>query len=96
MITIWLTWTWTRRVAGTRAAAFTVALLSTDAIFIVTNTFDWGPVAFQHVFLMGGLVAIHIWLQRAGHEYRFGTETLRSGSRSDSSCGAWACGTRHR
>ena len=64
MVTIWLTWEWTRRIAGTRAAAFTVALLSTDAIFILTNTFDWGPVAFQHVLLMSGLLAIQIWLQR--------------------------------
>lgn len=62
VVTIWLTWMWTRRVAGTRAAAFTVALLSTDAMFILTNTFDWGPVALQHVLLMGGLLALQIWL----------------------------------
>lgn len=60
--TIWLTWLWTRRIAGTRAAVFTVALLATDSIFILTNTFDWGPVAFQHLFLMGGLLAVQIWL----------------------------------
>ena len=60
--TLWLTWLWTRRVAGTRAAIFTVALLATDSIFILTNTFDWGPVAFQHLFLMGGLLAVQIWL----------------------------------
>ncbi len=43
--TLWLTWFWTRRVAGTRATIFTVALLAlTDSIFILTNTFDWGPV----------------------------------------------------
>jgi len=64
VITICLTWMWTRRVAGTRAAAFSVALLSTDAIFIVTNTFDWGPVALQHVLLMAGLLPVTIWLQR--------------------------------
>lgn len=60
--TVWLTWLWTRRIAGTRAAVFTVALLATDSIFILTNTFDWGPVAFQHLFLMGGLLAVQIWL----------------------------------
>ena len=60
--TVWVTWLWTRRVAGTRAAVFAVALLATDSIFILTNTFDWGPVAFQHLFLMGGLLCIQIWL----------------------------------
>jgi len=62
VITIGLTWMWVRRVAGSRAAAFAVALLSTDAVFIMTNTFDWGPVALQHVFLMGGLLAVQIWI----------------------------------
>ncbi len=61
--TIWLTWVWTRRLAGPRAAAFAVALLATDSVFILTNTFDWGPVALQHLLLMGGLVAIQQWLQ---------------------------------
>ena len=66
VVTIWLTWMWTRRAAGSRAAAFAVALLSTDAVFIVTNTFDWGPVALQHACLMGGLVAIQTWLRSEG------------------------------
>ncbi len=44
--TIWLTWVWTRRVAGARAAAFAVALLATDSrsFHSDVNTFDWGPV----------------------------------------------------
>jgi hypothetical protein len=63
VITICLTWAWIRRIAGTRAAAFTVAFLSTDAVFIVTNTFDWGPVALQHALLMGGLLAVQVWVQ---------------------------------
>lgn len=69
VVTVWLTWLWTRRAAGTRAAAFTVALLSTDAIFIMTNTLDWGPVALQHVLLMGGLLAVQVWL---GNEAKYG------------------------
>ncbi|MCU1328423.1 MAG: hypothetical protein JWN34_3793 [Bryobacterales bacterium] len=57
MATIWLTWVWVKRLAGPRAAAVTVALLSTDTIFLMTNLFDWGPVAIQHLLLMAGLVA---------------------------------------
>jgi 4-amino-4-deoxy-L-arabinose transferase-like glycosyltransferase len=60
--TIWLTWGWVKRIAGTRAAAVTTVLLATDTIFLLTNTFDWGPVAFQHIFLMGGLVTLQRWL----------------------------------
>ena len=68
-ITIWLTWLWTRRAAVPRAAAFTVALLATDSVFIVTNTFDWGPVALQHALLMGGLVALQYWFKKNSNHY---------------------------
>ena len=59
---IWLTWIWVRRVAGARAAAIATALLATDTIFLLTNNFDWGPVALQHLLLMGGLVAFQMWI----------------------------------
>ncbi len=62
MVTVYLTWTWVRRIAGDRAAAIAAILLSTDTIFLMTDTFDWGPVAMQHILLMGGLVAIQRWL----------------------------------
>ncbi|HVV47118.1 MAG TPA: glycosyltransferase family 39 protein [Bryobacteraceae bacterium] len=64
--TIWLTWEWVRKIAGPRAAAFTVALLSTDSMFILTNTFDWGPVAIQHLLFVGGLLALQLWLKDRG------------------------------
>jgi len=67
--TIWLTWTWMRRLVGTRAAAVTVALLSTDTLFLITNTFDWGPVALQHLLLMAGIVAIQRWLTTDATRY---------------------------
>lgn len=60
--TIWLTWSWVRHIAGTRAATVTTVLLATDSVFLMTNTFDWGPVALQHILLLGGLVALQVWL----------------------------------
>jgi 4-amino-4-deoxy-L-arabinose transferase-like glycosyltransferase len=63
MATIALTWVWLRRLAGPRAAALAALLLGTDAMFLITNTFDWGPVALQHLFLMSGLVAFDSWLR---------------------------------
>jgi 4-amino-4-deoxy-L-arabinose transferase-like glycosyltransferase len=66
MGTIWLTWVWVRRLAGARAAAVAAILLATDTIFLMTDTFDWGPVALQHILLMGGLVALNRWLRGGG------------------------------
>jgi 4-amino-4-deoxy-L-arabinose transferase-like glycosyltransferase len=63
MATIWLTWVWVRRFAGPRAAGIAAILLATDTVFLMTNTFDWGPVALQHILLMAGLVALDRWLR---------------------------------
>jgi hypothetical protein len=61
---IWLTWIWVRAIAGLRAAIASTALLATDTIFLLTGVFDWGPVAFQHLLLMGGLVCVTRHLRR--------------------------------
>jgi hypothetical protein len=42
---------------GTHAAFAASAgafLLATDPVFLLTNTFDWGPVALEHVLLVSG------------------------------------------
>ena len=65
--TIWMTWEWTRRLAGLRAANVATVLLATDTIFLMTNLFDWGPVALQHVLLMGGLLAFQQWLKTSSN-----------------------------
>jgi 4-amino-4-deoxy-L-arabinose transferase-like glycosyltransferase len=58
LATIWLTWLWARMAAGRRAAIAAVVLLSTDAMFLLTGVLDWGPVALQHLLMMGGLVSV--------------------------------------
>ena len=60
--TIWLTWAWVKRIAGTRAAAVATTLLATDTLFLLTGIFDWGPVALQHLLLMAGLVCVQRWI----------------------------------
>jgi hypothetical protein len=63
--TIWLTWIWMNRMgAGAKAAAIATLLLATDTSYLLTTTFDWGPVALQHLLLMSGLVCIQIWIAR--------------------------------
>ncbi len=34
------------------AACAGAFLLATDPVFLLTNTFDWGPVALEHVLLV--------------------------------------------
>ncbi len=33
-------------------------LLATDPSFLLTTVYDWGPVAFQHLFLVGGVLLL--------------------------------------
>jgi len=37
---------------GSRAATLGALLLATDPVFLLTNTFDWGPVALEHLLLV--------------------------------------------
>lgn len=55
--TIWTTYRFTTRAIGCRAGLIVAALLAADTSFLLTNTFDWGPVAFQHLFFTAGLAA---------------------------------------
>jgi 4-amino-4-deoxy-L-arabinose transferase-like glycosyltransferase len=48
---------WVQSGDGPRAAFAAAAgalLLATDPVFLLTNTFDWGPVALEHVLLVSG------------------------------------------
>jgi hypothetical protein len=53
-VTILLSYRLLEIMAGRRAALFAALLLSTDASFLMTNTFDWGPVALQHFLFVAG------------------------------------------
>ncbi len=52
-----------RRISGIRAALIGCAILATDAMYLLTATFDWGPVALQHLLLIGGAAALVRFLQ---------------------------------
>src|SRR6266545_2754823 len=56
--TLWLFYQLVRRIAGTRAAMAACLLLAADSIFLLTTCFDWGPVALQHLLLMGGMLLV--------------------------------------
>ncbi|HUI80818.1 MAG TPA: glycosyltransferase family 39 protein [Bryobacteraceae bacterium] len=53
------------RVAGKRAALVGCSLLAADAIYLLCICFDWGPVALQHLLLVGGLLLlVRFWQER--------------------------------
>jgi 4-amino-4-deoxy-L-arabinose transferase-like glycosyltransferase len=55
------------RLAGvTRTvAALCSGLLATDPVFLLTNTFDWGPVVLEHFFVVSACLSILMWTK--GH-----------------------------
>lgn len=76
--TIWLFFLLVRRTCGERCALAAAALLTFDATFLLTTTFDWGPVALQHLLLMAGALCIvrhcqiHSWPDLALGFFLFG------------------------
>jgi Dolichyl-phosphate-mannose-protein mannosyltransferase len=57
-LSIWLFFLLLRRIAGDRAALIGCTLLAVDSLYLLTATFDWGPVALQHLLLLGGVLLV--------------------------------------
>ncbi len=56
--TIVIFYKWASIFAGPRGALLAALLLATDPIFLLSDTFDWGPVALQHLLLVSGCLLI--------------------------------------
>jgi 4-amino-4-deoxy-L-arabinose transferase-like glycosyltransferase len=56
--TIVIFYKWASIFAGPRGALLAAVLLATDPIFLLSDTFDWGPVALQHLLLVSGCLLI--------------------------------------
>jgi 4-amino-4-deoxy-L-arabinose transferase-like glycosyltransferase len=56
--TIWLMYVLTLQLAGVRAAMAVSALLATDATFLYSTCFDWGPVALQHLLAVSAVLIL--------------------------------------
>ena len=56
--TILVFYKWAGIFAGPRAALLAAVVLATDPTFLLTDTFDWGPVALQHLLLVSGCLLI--------------------------------------
>src|SRR5580658_8179351 len=53
-LTVWIFFYLAQRSAGRRTAVIAALLLASDPTFLLTNTFDWGPVALEHLLLVTG------------------------------------------
>jgi hypothetical protein len=47
-----------KRIAGIHASLLAALLLASDPSFLLPDTFDWGPVALQHLLLVAGCCLI--------------------------------------
>jgi hypothetical protein len=56
--TVLVFYKWASTFAGPRGALLAAVLLATDPIFLLTDTFDWGPVALQHLLVVSGCLLI--------------------------------------
>jgi 4-amino-4-deoxy-L-arabinose transferase-like glycosyltransferase len=63
---LWLFFLLLRRMAGARAAVIGCGLLAVNAMYLLTAAFDWGPVALQHVLLVGGMLLLLRFYQEGG------------------------------
>ena len=61
--TVWLLFMLLRRISPVRAALVGALLLATDATYLLTSCFDWGPVALQHLLLTGGVLLLVAFAQ---------------------------------
>src|ERR1039458_5753066 len=68
---LWLFFLLLRRVAGERAAIIGCTLLAADATYLLTVCFDWGPVALQHLLLLGGMLLVVRFCQHQNHRTLF-------------------------
>lgn len=59
------------RVSGRRTALIASLLLATDPIFLLTDTFDWGPVAIEHLLLVTGCWAVVKYHQQKAENNRW-------------------------
>lgn len=55
---VWLFYLLLRRMVGLRAACIGCCLLAADSLYLLTTCFDWGPVALQHLLLVGGVLLL--------------------------------------
>lgn len=86
---LWLFFLLLRRTAGNRAAFIGCALLACDSLYLLTTCFDWGPVALQHLLLLGGLLCLARFLDKRGNAALAGSAFLFGLALWDKALAVW-------
>lgn len=86
---LWLFFLLLRRVAGNRAAIIGCALLATDSLYLLTSVFDWGPVALQHLLILGGILLLLRFFDTRGNWALAGSAFLFGLAMWDKALAAW-------
>ncbi len=86
---LWLFFLLLRRVAGNRAALIGCALLAFDSLYLLTSAFDWGPVAFQHLLTIGGVLLFARFFDKRGNGALFGSAFLFGLALWDKALATW-------
>jgi 4-amino-4-deoxy-L-arabinose transferase-like glycosyltransferase len=86
---LWLFFLLLRRTAGDRAAYIGCALLACDSLYLLTTCFDWGPVALQHLLLLGGALALARFFHTRGNAALFGSGVLFGLALWDKALAVW-------
>lgn len=69
--TVWLFYDLLRRVAGAATAAIGGLLLATDASFVLTRRYDWGPVAIGQFLAVFGVWSLYRFQETGLRRYIF-------------------------
>jgi len=70
-VTIFIFFLLAESLSGCLAGFVATLLLATDPIFLLTDTFDWGPVALEHLLLVTGLWAMVKYSQQGAQNHRW-------------------------
>ena len=68
-LTVYIFFYLTERSAGRRTAVVAALLLASDPTFLLTNTFDWGPVALEHLLVVTGCFFLVKYAQDRDQKY---------------------------
>jgi 4-amino-4-deoxy-L-arabinose transferase-like glycosyltransferase len=67
-VTIFIFFRLAGSIGGRRTALAAAFLLATDPVFLMTQTFDWGPVGIEHFLLVTGCWALYRFGSRSDNE----------------------------
>ena len=68
-LAIWIFFLFAKRTAGRGAALYAAVLLASDPSFLLTGTFDWGPVALERLLIVAACLSLVRFGQEGSHAF---------------------------